>query len=168
MSSTATPFAVGALAPAFTLKTKTETGLADVALTRSVGKGPTVLLFIPLAFTGACTKQFCTLQDSIAAYHSLGADVIGISVDSPFALEAWAKAEGIRFTLVSDFNKEASAAYGVLNPAFFPGKLDYAGVSDRAVFVIGRDGRVKYNWVHRADPTVLPPMDEVRAALATA
>ena len=159
--------AVGTQAPAITLKSKTATGLADVSLTRHVGTGATVILFVPLAFTGVCTQELCSISQGIEAYKSLGADVIAISVDSPFAQEAWAKAEKITVTLASDFNKEAAKAFGVLNANFVPGALGFAGVADRSAFVIGKDGRVKFAWTS-ADPKVLPPFDQVQAAIKQA
>ncbi len=155
---------VGSKAPAITLKSKTASGLADVSLTRHVGVGSTVVLFVPLAFTGVCTQELCSISQGIEAYKSLGADVIAVSVDSPFAQEAWAKAEGISITLASDFNKEAAKAFGVLNANFVPGALGFAGVADRSAFVIGKDGLVKFAWTS-SDPKVLPPFDAVRAAL---
>ncbi len=155
------PIAVGSQAPDFTLKSKTAEGLADVSLSATLAKGPVVLLFFPLAYTGVCTKEFCDVTAGLSAYESVGAKVIGISVDSPFAQEAWAKANGIKTTLVSDLNKEVTKAYGVLFPML-------AGVGDtsaRAAFVIGKDGKVKYAEQTPA-PTELPNFDAIKAALS--
>ena len=156
------PIAVGTKAPDFTLKTKTPEGLKDVTLSRNFGQKQTVLLFFPLAFTGVCTQEFCDQSGGLEQYAGLGAEVIGISVDSPFAQEAWAKANGIRIPLVSDLNKEVTRAYGVLFPML-------AGVGDtaaRAAFVIGRDGVVKYAE-QTATPKDLPNFAAVKAALAS-
>ncbi len=155
---------IGSNAPVLSLKSKTAAGLADVALTRHVGTGATVVLFVPLAFTGACTQELCSISQGIEAYKALGADVIAISVDSPFAQEAWAKQEGITVTLASDFNKEAAKAFGVLNANFVPGALGFAGVADRSAFVINKAGVITYAWTS-ADPKVLPPFDQVQAAI---
>ena len=155
------PIAVGSTAPDFTLKSKTAEGLVDVSLSANAGSKATVLLFFPLAFTGVCTKEFCDVTAGLAQYADLGADVIGISVDSPFAQEAWAKANKISITLASDLNKEVTKAYDVLFPML-------AGVGDtsaRAAFVIGADGLVKYAE-QTASPTELPNFDAVKAALA--
>ncbi|MFZ9681846.1 MAG: redoxin domain-containing protein [Cephaloticoccus sp.] len=155
------PIAAGSTAPDFTLKSKTAAGLADVSLSAELAKGPVVLLFFPLAYTGVCTKEFCDVTAGLSAYESVGAKVIGISVDSPFAQEAWAKANGITTTLVSDLNKEVTKAYDVLFPML-------AGVGDtsaRAAFVIGKDGKVKYAEQTPA-PTELPNYDAVKAALS--
>jgi len=96
---------VGSKAPDFTLKTKTPSGLQDVTLSNNFGKRNTVLLFFPLAFTGVCTKEMCDVTAGLNAYRELNADVIAISVDSPFAQEAWAQKEKIGITLASDLNK---------------------------------------------------------------
>jgi peroxiredoxin len=156
---------IGGQAPALILKSKTADGLVDVPLLRNVGKGKTVLLFVPLAFTGVCTKELCSVNESLGAYGSLNADVIAVSVDSPFAQEVWAKEHGLTFTLASDFNREAVTAFGVREDNFLPGVLGYAGVAKRSVFVIGADGLVKYAWVS-SDPSAFPPFDEVKKALA--
>src|SRR5690554_461464 len=102
------PIAVGSKAPDFTLKSKTADGLKDVKLSDNFGKKQTVLLFFPLAFTGVCTTEMCDLSTGLAGYESLGADVIAVSVDSPFAQEAWAQANKISVTLASDLNKETT------------------------------------------------------------
>ena len=82
------PIAVGSKAPDFTLKTKTAEGLKDIKLSDNFGKKQTVLLFFPLAYTSVCTDELCDVSNGLSGYTSLGADVIGISVDSPFAQEA--------------------------------------------------------------------------------
>ncbi len=155
------PITVGSKAPDFTLKTKNADGLKDVKLSDNFGKKQTVLLFFPLAYTGVCTQELCDQTSGLGEYEALGANVIGISVDSPFAQEAWAKASKIGITLVSDLNKETTKAYGVLFPML-------AGVGDtaaRAAFVIGQDGVVKYAE-QTATPKDLPNFAAVKAALA--
>jgi len=155
------PIAVGSKAPDFTLKTKTAEGLKDVKLSDNFGKKQTVLLFFPLAYTGVCTAEMCDISNGLSGYASLGADVIAISVDSPFTQEAWAKANKITVTLASDLNKTVTKAYDVLFPML-------AGVGDtsaRAAFVIGTDGVVKYAE-QTATPKDLPDFNKVKAALA--
>jgi peroxiredoxin len=155
---------IGTPAPALTLKSKTATGLEDVSLTRNVGIKQTVLLFVPFAFTGVCTEELCSISNSIQAYNSLHADVIGISVDSPFSQEAWAQKSGITFTLVSDFNKEAITAYDVREDNFLPAVLGFKGVAKRSAFVIGKDGLIKFAW-SSDDSSKMPPFAEIQAAL---
>src|SRR5687767_14255393 len=107
---------VGSKAPDFTLKSKTASGLVDVKLSNNFGKKNTVILFFPLAFTGVCTTEMCDITAGLSQYSDLNADLIGISVDSPFAQEAWAQKEKIGITLVSDLNKETTKAYDVAFP----------------------------------------------------
>ncbi|TAK94138.1 MAG: redoxin domain-containing protein [Verrucomicrobia bacterium] len=153
--------AVGSKAPDFTLKSKTATGVVDVKLSNNFGKKNTVVLFFPLAFTSVCTKEMCDITAGLSAYSSLNADVIGISVDSPFAQEAWAQKEKIWITLASDLNKTTTKAYDVVFPML-------AGVGDtsaRAAFVIDKNGVVQYAE-QTPTPKDLPNFDAVKAALA--
>jgi peroxiredoxin len=153
--------AVGTNAPDFTLKTKTADGLKDIKLSDHFGKQQVVLLFFPLAYTGVCTQEMCDISGGLSAYADLGAAVYGISVDSPFTHEAWAKANGIKVTLLSDLNKTVTKAYDVVFP-------NLAGVGDtaaRAAFVIGKDGKIKYSE-QTPTPKDLPSFEKVKAALA--
>jgi glutaredoxin-dependent peroxiredoxin len=131
---------VGAKAPNFTLKSKTTGTPTDVTLSNNFGKKNTVLLFFPLAFTGVCTSEMCDVTAGLKSYGDLNADVIGISVDSPFAQEAWAKQEKIGITLASDLNKKTSQDYGVL----LPDLLGFGATAARAAFVIDKDGVIQY------------------------
>jgi len=154
------PIAVGTKAPDFTLKTKTADGLKDVKLSDNFGKKQTVLLFFPLAFTGVCTQEMCDITAGLGQYTGLDAEVLGISVDSPFAQEAWAKQNGIKITLLSDLNKKVIKSYRVVFP-------NLAGVGDtaaRSAFVIGKDGVVKYAE-QTPTPQDLPNFTAVQAAL---
>ncbi len=157
----------GMRAPSVTLKMKTEHGIESVALTRSVGKKQTVLLFVPLAFTDACSGELCTISKTIHAYASLDADVIAVSVDSPFAQEAWKKSAGFSLTLRSDFNRAAVTAYDVSDENFLPETLGFHGVAKRSAFIIGKDGIIRFAWSSN-DPAVMPPFDEIRQKLAEA
>ncbi|MGA2852679.1 MAG: redoxin domain-containing protein [Verrucomicrobiota bacterium] len=152
---------VGSKAPDFTLKSKQASGLVDVKLSNHFGKKNTVLLFFPLAFTSVCTQEMCEISAGFGAYAGLNADVIGISVDSPFAQEAWAKQEKISITLASDLNKEVVKKYGVVFPML-------AGVGDtsaRAAFVIDKNGIVQYSE-QTPTPKDLPNFGAIKAALA--
>lgn len=153
--------AVGTQAPDFVLKTKTEDGLKDVKLSDSFGKKQVVLLFFPLAYTGVCTQEMCDITGGIKQYSDLGAEVYAISVDSPFAQEAWAKQHKIGLTLLSDLNKEVTKAYDVL----FPNLAGIGDTSARAAFVIGLDGKLKYAE-QTPTPKDLPNFDAVKASLA--
>jgi glutaredoxin-dependent peroxiredoxin len=152
--------------PDITLKAKTEAGLVDVNLRRNVGKGPTVLLFFPLAFTGVCTDEMCKVTNELEAYKGLGADVIAISVDSPFAQEAWAKQNAIGLTVASDMSLAAIKAFKVVDSKVIADKLGFAKlkVAKRAVFVADKSGKIVHVEAKR-DPGQLPNFGKVRKAV---
>jgi peroxiredoxin len=152
---------VGSKAPDFTLKSKQASGLVDVKLSNNFGKKNTVLLFFPLAFTSVCTKEMCDITSGFGAYSGLNADVIAVSVDSPFAQEAWAQKEKIGITLASDLNKTTIKSYNVVFPML-------AGVGDtaaRAAFVIDKNGVVQYSE-QTPTPKDLPNFEAIKAVLA--
>lgn len=155
------PIAIGTKAPDFTLKSKNASGLVDVKLSAHFGQKNTVLLFFPLAFTSVCTSELCDVTQGIEAYRSLDAEVIGVSVDSPFAQEAWAQKENIGIVLVSDLNKEATRAYGVE----FKGLAGIGDTSARAAFVIDRHGVVQYAE-QTPTPKDLPNFAAIKETLA--
>ncbi|MDE2887924.1 MAG: peroxiredoxin [Gemmatimonadota bacterium] len=152
---------VGDQAPDFTLKSK-RGDLEDVALSGFRGEKNVVLLFFPLAYTSVCTDEMCSVSGGLSEYDDLNAQVLGVSVDSPFAQEAWADENNISFPLLSDFNKEASAAYG----AQYQDLLGFRGVAKRAAFVVDREGIVRYAEVSE-DATVLPDFDAVKRCLSS-
>src|SRR3954465_12855237 len=152
---------VGSKAPDFNLKSKQASGLVDVKLSNNFGKKNTVVLFFPLAFTSVCTKEMCDLTAGITPFQGLNADVIAISVDSPFAQEAWAQKEKIGITLASDLNKETARAYGTL----LPDLIGLGAVSARAAFVIDRNGVVQYSE-QTPTPKELPNFGAIKDTLA--
>jgi peroxiredoxin len=155
------PLKTGTSAPDFTLKTKTAAGLEDIKLSDNFGKQNVVLLFFPFAFTGVCTAEMCDISGGVAAYADLNATVYGISIDSPFAQEAWAKQEKITLTLLSDLNKTVIAAYDVV----FKGIAGIGDASARAAFVIDRNGTIVYAE-QTPTPKDLPNFTAVKAALS--
>jgi peroxiredoxin len=152
---------VGSKAPDFTLKSKQASGLVDVKLSNNFGKKNTVLLFFPAAFTSVCTKEMCDITSGLNAYSSLNADVLGISVDTPFAQEAWAQKEKIGITLASDLNKEVIKKYDVV----FPMLADVGDTAARAAFVIDKSGSVQYSE-RTPTPKDLPNFEKVKETLA--
>jgi peroxiredoxin len=146
-------------APDFTLVNQKR---EKIALQDLIAKGKTVLAFYPAAFTSVCEKELCTFRDSLANLNKLNATVVGISVDAPFANAAFAAKNGVEFSLLSDYERHAVRAYGVAldNFAGMPGYT----AAQRAVFVIGADGKVIYEWI-APNPGVEPNYDEVTAAL---
>ncbi len=128
---------IGQQAPDFTLydSTKNKVSLSDL-------KGSNVLiLFFPQAFTRVCSKELCSVRDNIGLYNNANAKVLGISVDSVFTLAQFKEAQHYNFPLLSDFNKEVSAAYGSLYDNWI---LDMKGVSKRSAFIIDKQGIVRY------------------------
>jgi peroxiredoxin len=155
------PIAVGTKAPDFTLKSKNASGLVDVKLSENFGKKNTVLLFFPLAFTGVCTQEMCDITAGLGQYSGLNADVIGISVDSPFAQEAWANQHKIGIKLVSDLNKTVTKAYDVV----FPNLAGVGDTSARAAFVIDKAGQIVYSE-QTPTPKDLPNFAAIKDCLA--
>ena len=152
---------VGTQAPDFTLKSKPVGGdPKDVTLSANFGGKNTVLLFVPLAFTGVCTQELCDISAGLSAYSDLNADVIGISVDSAFAQEAWAAKENISITLASDLNKKTAADYGVL----LDDLLGFGSTSARAAFVVDKEGVVRYAE-QTPTPKDLPNFDAIKECL---
>ena len=160
------PLKPGQPLPELTLKSKTDGGLVDVNLRRNVGKGPTVILFFPLAFTGVCTDEMCKVTGELDTYKGLKADVIAISVDNPFAQEAWAKQNAIGLTVASDMSLAAIKAFKVVDSKVIAGKLGFPKlkVAKRAVFVADKAGNIVHVEAKR-DPSQLPNFGKVRKAV---
>ena len=130
---------VGSTAPDFTLMNQDR---EPVTLSQLKGK-PVVLAFFPAAFSGTCQKELCTIRDSMAALNAASAQVLGISVDTFFALKAFQDSQRLNFPLLSDFNKEVIRQYGVFNEDM----IGLKGIAKRAVFVIDKEGIVRYREV---------------------
>jgi glutaredoxin-dependent peroxiredoxin len=155
------PIAVGTKAPDFTLKSKQGADMKEVKLSDNFGKKNTVVLFFPLAFTGVCTQEFCDITQGLDAYSQLGASVIGISVDSPFAQDAWAQKEKITITLASDLNKATAKAYSVL----LDDLAGFGSAAARAAFIVDKSGVVQYAE-QTPTPKELPNFAAIKAKLA--
>ncbi|MCO6476917.1 MAG: peroxiredoxin [Phaeodactylibacter sp.] len=128
---------LGDKAPSFSLFSSDK---KEVALKNYEGKN-VVLLFFPMAFTSVCTEELCYMRDNISLYNGADAQVLAVSVDSPFTLDRFKKEQELNFPLLSDFNKEVSRAYGALYEEFV---LGLKGVSKRSAFVIDKNGVVRY------------------------
>ncbi|MDP7009947.1 MAG: redoxin domain-containing protein [Verrucomicrobiota bacterium] len=157
---------VGSKAPDFTLKSsngtgeKDDFGLSNVVLSANFSGKNTVILFFPLAFTGVCTREMCDITTDFSAYSDLNADVIAISVDSPFAQGHWAEKENIGITIASDLNKKTARDYGVL----LEDLIGVGSVSARAAFVVDREGTVQYSE-QTETPLELPNFDAIKEIL---
>ncbi len=148
----------GDKAPSFKLYSS---DLKEVSLQDYQGK-KLIIHFFPLAFTGVCTTQLCTMRDSFGYYKDLNAEIIGISVDSPFTLAKFKEDQNYRFPLLSDFNKETARAYGAVYDEFVFGMK---GVAKRAAFVIDENGEVIYAEVLE-EAGNLPDFEKIKTVVA--
>jgi len=130
---------VGQQAPDFTLN---DYNKQAVTLSSFRGDKPVLVVFYPFAFSGICTGELCQLRDEFAEYDGQGVQVLGVSVDTPFSLKAWAEQQGYQFPLLSDFwpHGEVAKTYGVFN--------EDAGLAVRGTFLIDKDGVVRYAEVN--------------------
>tara|TARA_B100000902_G_C27055337_1_gene786295 strand:- start:38 stop:505 length:468 start_codon:yes stop_codon:yes gene_type:complete len=145
---------IGETAPAFTLKT---TDKSDVSLSDFTGQN-VILAFYPGAFTGVCDKEMCVFQDNIGKLNGAGAVVLGISVDSPWANNAFSQKYDLEFSLLSDVDRKVVKSYD----ASFVGLGGIEGYvsANRVVIVIDGDGIVRYRW-DAENPGVEPDYDAV-------
>lgn len=148
---------VGQPAPEFKLF---NTDKKEISLSDYKGKN-VVILFFPLAFTGVCTAELCSIRDNYNIYTSLNAEVLGISIDSLFSLDKFKKEQSYNFDLLSDFNKTASKDYESIYDTFAFGML---GVSKRSAFVIDKNGILQYAEVLE-DAGKQPDFDAIKACL---
>ncbi|AAT43833.1 peroxiredoxin [Picrophilus oshimae] len=123
-----------------------------------------VLAFFPGAFTSVCTKEMCTFRDSMANFNKLNATVLGISVDAPFSLAEFAKQNNLKFDLISDSTREISRKYDVLYNSFL--NIKNLQASKRSVFVLDRDGIIRYKWVSE-DPGREPDYKKIEEVLSS-
>ncbi len=129
---------VGTQAPDFTLK---DYNKQEVTLSSFRGDKPVLLVFYPFAFSGVCQGELCQLRDDFDQFS--GVQVLGVSVDTPFALKAWAEQQGYQFPLLSDFWPHGRVAqeYGVFD--------DNAGLALRGTFLIDTAGVVRFAEVNQ-------------------
>lgn len=154
------PLSVGAKAPNFTLH-DAERQLRS--LSEFLDK-KTVLAFFPGAFTGVCTKEMCALREWLPKLNSLDARVVAVSVDAPAANKAFANASQLTFPILSDYNRKVIKEYDIVHDGF--GGLKGYLAAYRSVFVLDKNGVVKYAWVSE-NPAVEPPYEEVIQLLSS-
>lgn len=150
---------IGTPAPQFTLFNSEK---QEVSLSQFLGRN-VVILFYPQAFTGVCTEELCSVRDNLKEYETLNAEILAISVDSVFTLDNWKTQQGYNFQMLSDFNKEVSAAYDSIYETFAFGMK---GVSKRSAFVIDTMGVVKHAEILE-NAGEMPNLDEIKAVLLT-
>jgi peroxiredoxin len=127
-------------------------------------RGSNVLLaFYPGAFTGGCTREVCSLRDNMAMLNGMQAQVLGISTDTPFSQKAWAEQNQLNFSLLSDYKRDVVKAYDVAIPDFLG--MDGFTAARRAIFLVDKDGIVRYKWLAERDP--IPPYEDITAVLKT-
>ncbi len=148
---------VGNEAPDFTLL---EAPGKSVTLSEEVQQGPVVLVFYPADFTSVCQEELCRFRDSLADYNSMGANVLGISVDGIFSHKAFKEANGIEYPLLSDWDKTVIKDYDIVHEDF----VGMKEVAKRSVFVVDADMTIVFAWVSE-DPGKLPPFDDVKMAV---
>lgn len=156
---------VGNKAPDFELTTVGENGPEVVRLVDNLGEGNILLLFVPMAFTGVCTQEFCSVTSELSEYADLNAKVFGISGDNPFAQQNWKEKENIEITLLSDYEHEVAKAYDVAYDSFLPAKnLFMGGVPKRSAFIVDKEGIIQYSESSDS-PGDLPDFDAIKAKL---
>ena len=148
---------IGDKAPNFTLR---NTEKKEISLNDYNGKS-VLVLFFPLAFTGVCTEELCSVRDDISSYDDLGVEVLAISVDSLFTLDRFKAEQGLNFELLSDFNKEVCRAYGSMYDDFV---LEMKGVAKRSAFVIDKEGTICYAEVLESAGDV-PNFNQIKKTL---
>lgn len=137
--------------------------ITEFTLSEHLGDGPIVLAFFPGAFSSVCTGELRTIDDRLDTYDAVDATVYGVSVDSPFALNAFREQNGLDFSFISDANREIIKKYDVTMDFDELGIREFA---QRAVFVIDDEGTVTYSWI--GEPSTEPDYDEVEAATEAA
>lgn len=155
------PLKTGDHAPDVTLVTHDN---QTISLNDARAGEPAVVLFFPLAFTSTCTEELCSVRDDWKSYQDLGAQVFAVSVDSPYVLKRFRQETGAPYTFLSDFHREAANAFNVLRTA--PLGPGLRNTTDRSAFVIDPAGTISYAW-HSTNPSLIPPFDEIKAALRT-
>ncbi|MCL4317484.1 MAG: peroxiredoxin [Candidatus Thermoplasmatota archaeon] len=149
---------VGDKAPDFALPKSRD---QKVLLKDLIKNGKAVIAFYPGDFSSVCTNEWCSLRDNFSDFEKLDAKVVGISGDSHFTHEAFKKANSLNFDLLSDYDHQVSKLYNVYYEDF----LGMKGVSKRSVFIVDREGKIRYKWVTE-DASKLPDVEEIKRELA--
>ena len=161
MSSTSTTGSVpeiGQEAPGFNLP---DVEMKSRSLEEFRGK-KLVLAFFPAAESPVCTAEMCALRDSLSVLKSLGAQVVGISVDGPFANKIFTENRHLNFPILSDYQREVINKYGIVMGNL--GSLEGYNAAKRSVFVLDESGIIRYRWISD-NPLVEPNYDEIKSAL---
>ena len=146
---------IGDTAPSFELA---DTELKMRSLDEFKGE-KIVISFIVAASSPVCEVELCTFRDSWKEISDMGAKVIAISNDGPFANKAFAEKHNFNFPLLADYTSKTIRDYGILMPDLLHIK-DY-NAAKRSVFIINEDGRIGYKWVSE-DPLKEPDYEEIK------
>ncbi|HXV45727.1 MAG TPA: peroxiredoxin [Nitrososphaera sp.] len=125
----------------------------------------TIIAFFPAAESPVCTAEMCALRDSLDSLRDLGANVVGISVDGPFANKFFVQNHHLNFPVLSDYGRDTIRKYGIVMSKLGP--LEGYDAAKRSVFILDEDGKVIYRWVSE-NPLVEPNYDEIKDVLKKA
>jgi len=125
----------------------------------------TILAFFPAAESPVCTAEMCALRDSLDQLRDLGANVVGISVDGPFANKFFIQNRHLNFPVLSDYKRDVIRKYGIVMKDL--GGLKEYNAAKRSVFILDENGSVIYRWVSD-NPLVEPNYDEIKDTLKKA
>ena len=125
----------------------------------------TILAFFPAAESPVCTAEMCALRDSLDSLRDLGANVVGISVDGPFANKFFVQNRHLNFPVLSDYRRDTIKKYGIVMKKLGP--LEGYDAAKRSVFILDEKGKVIYRWVSD-NPLVEPNYNEIKDALKKA
>ncbi|MBV9312897.1 MAG: peroxiredoxin [Pseudonocardia sp.] len=130
---------VGSEAPDFTLRNQNN---EEVTLSSFRGKRNVLVVFYPFAFSSICTGELSAVRDDLGGFQNDDVQVLAVSVDHPYALKAWARAQNYDFPLLSDFwpHGEVARAYGVF--------LEDRGMAVRGTFLVDKSGVVRFAEVN--------------------
>ncbi|MHA2171230.1 MAG: redoxin domain-containing protein [Candidatus Kariarchaeaceae archaeon] len=152
---------IGDMAPPVNMKFSSQDVVnQSFNLQEAYDRGTTILYFFPAAFTGVCTKSSCEIRDKLSDFTSINTQIYGVSTDMSFTLKKFIEENSLNYPVLSDWNKEAINAFGIVDNNFAGG---LTGVSKRSLFLV-KDGRIAYVWVAET-PGNYPPFDEVKALL---
>jgi glutaredoxin-dependent peroxiredoxin len=158
-SSDTLPPNIGDIAPDFDLP---DADLKIQKLSDYKGK-PIVLAFFPAAESPVCTREMCTFRDSLEELKGYDAQILGISVDGPFANKIFTENRHLNFPVLSDYKREAINKYGIVMANLGP--LQDYNAAKRSVFILDNNGKIQYKWISD-NPLIEPNYQEIKDALA--
>jgi glutaredoxin-dependent peroxiredoxin len=121
-----------------------------------------VLAFFPAAESPVCTTEMCTFRDSLDEINGYGTQVIGVSVDGPFANKVFTENRHLNFPVLSDYKRETISKYGIVMKNL--ASLSDYNAAKRSIFIIDEDGRIRYRWISD-NPLIEPNYQEIKDVL---